>query len=143
MPKLYRYQKTSDEYTTYGPQGEGITELCTLPDGFTYISVPEDGKLSNVQPKQIKVEEVILTDELKEQIKTASPHCQLIYTRMQEKIRAKYCDEDEKYLTRISIGQLAGWYSLQPGEMDLIMEFQTFIEGVRQWGRDERAKLGL
>lgn len=143
MPKLYRYQKTSDEYTTYGPQGEGITELCTLPDGFTYISVPEDGKLSNVQPKQIKVEEVILTDELKEQIKTASPHCQLIYTRMQEKIRAKYCSEDEMYFTRISVGALSGVYTMQPGEPELIADYQIFIESVRQWGKDERAKLGL
>ncbi len=102
-----------------------------------------DGQLAAEQPEQIQVEEPTLSDVLKEQIKAASPHCQLIYERMQVTIKEKYCDEDEKYLTRISIGQLAGWYTLQDGEMDLIMEFQTFIEGVRQWGRDERAKLGL
>lgn len=143
MAKIYRYQKVSDEYTTYTPQGEGLIELCTLPDGYTYVSVPDGATLAAEQPEQVQMEEVIPEGELKEQIKAASPHCQLIYERMQAKIKEKYCDEDEKYLTRISIGQLAGWYTLQPGEMDLIMEFQIFIEGVRQWGRDERAKLGL
>lgn len=143
MAKIYRYQKASDEYTSYGPQGEGITELCTLPDGYTYCSVPDDGKLADEQPDQIQIEELTLTDELKELIKATSPHCQLIYTRMQEKIRAKYCSEDEMYLTRISVGQLSGMYQMQPGEPELIVEYQVFIEGVRQWGKSERAKYGL
>jgi hypothetical protein len=99
--------------------------------------------LSDEQPKQIQIEEPILTDELKEQIKATSPHCQLIYTRMQEKIREKYCSEDEMYMTRISVGQLAGMYQMQPGEPELIVAYQTFIEGIRQWGKSERAKFGL
>lgn len=143
MAKIYRYIKTSDEYTSYSPHGEGITELCTLPDGYTYVSVAGDGLLPAEQPEQIQIEEPILTDELKEQIKSASTHCQLIYTRMQEKIRAKYCSEDEMYFTRISVGQLAGMYQMQPGEPELIAEYQVFIESVRQWGKSERAQLGL
>jgi len=143
MAKIYRYIKASDEYTSYSPQGEGITELCTLPDGYTYVSVADDDQLAAEQPEQIQIEEPILTDELKEQIKAASPHCQLIYQRMQDKIRAKYCSEDEMYFTRISVGQLAGMYQMQPGEPELIVEYQTFIEGVRQWGKSERAQLGL
>lgn len=143
MPKIYRYRKISDAYTTWQPLGEGLVELCALDDGYTYFSVPDDARLADEQPEQVQIEEVTLTDQLKEQIKASSPHCQLIYARMQEKIKASYCDEDEKYLTRISVGQLAGWYTMQPGEMEQIAAFQKFIEGVRQWGRNERAKLGL
>jgi len=105
--------------------------------------VPDGATLAAEQPEQVQMEEVIPEGELKEQIEAASTHCQLIYARMQEQIKAAYCDEDEKYLTRIAVGSLAGWYTLQPGEAELIVGFQTFIEGVRQWGRDERAKLGL
>lgn len=143
MPTIYRYRKVTDEYTTYTPQGEGLIELCTLPDGFTYVSVPDGAVLAAEQPEQVQLEEIVPEGELKEQIKAASVHCQLIESRMQEKIKAAYRDEDEKYLTRIAVGSLAGWYTLEPGEMELIQVFQTFIEGVRQWGRDERAKLGL
>jgi len=141
MPKIYRYQKITDEYCTYIPRGEDITELCVL-DGYTYISVPEEG-LCEDQPEQIVIEPVVLTPEQIEQIKAASPHCRLIYQRMQDKIREKYCDEDEKYLTRIAVGSLAGWYTLQTGELEQIMAFQEFVEGVREWGRAERAKLGI
>lgn len=142
MPKIYRYQKTTDQFTTYTAQGEGIIELCTI-DNTTYISVPDDGNLLAEQPEQIQLQELILTDQLKEQIKIASPLCQLIYTRMQAKIREKYCSEDEMYFARISVGVLSGRYTFQPGEDAAISEYQTFIESIRQWGRDERAVLGL
>lgn len=143
MAKIYRYQKVTDKFTSYTPQGEGLTELCTLPDGYTYFSVADDGKLADEQPEQIQIEEPTITDELKEQIKTASPHYQLIYTRMQQKIRDKYCAEDEMYFTRISVGQLAGMYTMQPGEPEKIAEYQTYIEEIRQWGKTERAHYGL
>lgn len=143
MARIFRYLKQSDEHTTYQPLGDGIIELCTLDDGYTYVSVSDDSTLTAEQPEQVQLEEITLTDQLKEKIKAASPHCQLIYARMQERIKAAYCDEDEKYLTRIAVGQLAGWYTMQPGEPEQIAAFQVFIEGVRQWGRDERAKLGL
>lgn len=137
--KIYRYRPVSDAYTTYRAQGEDIDELCTL-DGFTYISGPD--ALPD-QPAQITVEEVTLTDEMREAIKAASPQCQLIYQRMQEKIREKYCSEDEMYLTRIAVGQMSGTYEMEPHEPALIAEYQAFIEGVRAWGRAQRAELGL
>lgn len=137
--KIYRYQKASDAYTVYRAQGEDINELCTL-DGYTYISGPD--ALPD-QPAQITVEETTLTDELREAIKTASPQCQLIYKRMQEKIRVRYCAEDEMYLTRIAVGQLMGSYEMQPGELEAVAEYQTFIEAIRQYGKEERAKIGL
>lgn len=137
--KIYRYQKESDAHTTYNAIGEDVTELCTL-DGYTYISGPD---VMAQQPPQVSLEEPTLTDELKERIKTASPQCQLIYRRMQEKIREKYCSEDEMYLTRIAVGQMSGTYEMEPHETALIAEYQAFIEGVRAWGREQRAEFGL
>jgi len=137
--KIYRYRPVSDAYTTYRAQGEEVNELCTI-DEYTYISGPDE---LPGQPHQITVEAVALTDEMREQIKSASPQCQLIYKRMQEKIRAKYCGEDEMYLTRIAVGQLMGVYVMQPGEPEAVAEYQLFIESVRQWGKDQRSVYGL
>lgn len=142
MVKVYRYRKVTDDYTTYQAQGENLIELCTI-DGITYISVPDDGRLLAEQPEQIRLEEVDLSGELKERVKNTSPLCQLIYARTQERIREKYSAEDEMYLTRIAVGQLAGIYTMQPHEPALIAEYQAYIESVREWGRAERAKLGL
>jgi hypothetical protein len=138
--KIYRYQKQSDAYTVYQAQGEDLQELCTLDDGYTYVSGPDD---LPPQPNQITVEPVTITTELREQIKASSPHCRLINQRMQEQIRDKYSAEDEMYLTRIAVGVLQGAYVFEPGESDLVTEYQTFVEDVRAWGRVERAKIGL
>lgn len=138
--KIYRYQKQSDAYTVYQAQGEDLQELCTLDDGYTYVSGPDD---LPPQPNQITVEPVTITPELREQIKASSPHCRLINQRMQEQIRAKYSAEDEMYLTRIAVGVLQGSYVFEPDESDLVTEYQTFVEDVRAWGRVERAKIGL
>lgn len=140
---IYRYRKQSDEHTTYSLlTPEGCQELATLDDGYTYVYV-QDGEILPLQPEQITAEKVVLTEDLRRQIKDASPQCRLIYARMQERIRAKYCSEDEMYLTRIAVGQLAGLYEMEEHEPALIAEYQAFIEEVRVWGREERAKLGL
>jgi len=140
MSTIYRYKKVSDEYTTYQPIGEGITELCTLGDGYTYFSCES---LSDSQPEQISIEAVTLTDETKEQIKSASPHVQLIERRKLDMIRAKYSAEDEMYFARISVGAISGVYTLLPHEPALIAQYQADIESIRQWGWAEKAKLGL
>ena len=140
---IYRYQPVSDAYTIYRAQGSEeapIQELCTLDDGYVYFCGPEE---LPPQPPQITVEPTDLTPELREQIKTASPQCQLIYQRMQDKIRKKYCSEDEMYMTRIAVGHMSGTYVMEPHEPALIEEYQEFIEGVRAWGRAQRAELGL
>lgn len=140
MSTIYRYKKVSDEYTTYQPIGEGITELCTLGDGYTYFSCES---LSDSQPEQISIEPVTLTDELKEQIKSISPHVQLIEQRKLDMIRAKYSAEDEMYFARISVGAITGAYTMRPDEPALIAQYQADIEAIRQWGWAEKAKLGL
>lgn len=118
------------------------TELCTLGDGYTYVSVPDAVTLPD-QPAELVIEAVSLTAELRNQIKVASVHCDLIAERMEQKIRAAYSPSDEQYFARIGVGVALGKYAFEPGEEDALLAFGAHVEGVRQWGRDERAKLGL
>lgn len=121
------------------------TELATLDDGLTYVSLPDGAVLPADQPAEIagSIATVILTDALKESIKSASPHTRLISQRMQEKIRATYTLEDEQYFSRIGVGVALGAYVFGTGEQAGLLAFGAFVESVRQWGRTERAKLGL
>lgn len=129
----------SDDYTRYTVSGEGVTELCTL-DGITYIAVA--GELPAHSPL-LTVSEVIVDEVIKEKIKAVSPHTQLIYDRMEAQIRERYAADDEMFLTRIGVGQALGVYQMTAGEQAELMAYQTFVENVRQWGREQRAELGL
>ena len=149
MPSIVSYQKHVNEYTTItlrGPEGmdqPNITELCTL-DGITYMSVP-DGVILPEQPAEIaaSVVSVALDDVLRERIKAASPHSGLVGQRMIDTIRAAYSIDDEMYFSRIGVGAATGLYVPTAGEMEELAVFGNFVEGVREWGRSERAKLGL
>ena len=143
MAHIVSYQKQSDAYTVYQLSAPDSTELCTL-DGITYVSIPDD--ILPEQPAQIAasvVDPVVLTDELKEAIKAASPHCALIHERMEAMIREKYSLSDEQYFSRIASGAALGLYTFQTGEAEALQAFGTYIETVRQCGRDQRALLGL
>lgn len=147
MATIVRYIKVHDAYTTHTlitPTDAGCQELCTLDDGYTYISVPDGVTLPEQIPEiAATLETVTLTDPLREAIKTASTHCQLIAERVIEQIRTKYTVDDELYIARIAVGALQGSYTLQPGEAELIATYQADIEASREWGRQQRAELGL
>ena len=137
MTKIYKYQKVQDAYTTHClvepdynllETEDRITELCTI-DGVTYVSVP-DSIILPVQPEQITVEEVELTDELKESIKSASPHVQLINDRVVSKIREVYSLNDEIKMIRLSPSAESTAYN-------------EYVESCRDWGRVAKANLGL
>lgn len=117
------------------------TELCTL-EGVTYVAVP-DGVMLLDQPAEIAVEPVTLTPELKSAIKAASVHVALVSERMIQKIRGSYSIDDEMFFARIGVGAATGMYTPTNDEMADMQAFGGFVEGVRQWGRTERAKLGL
>jgi len=146
MP-IYKYQRV----TTPGPNGtvlyfrntedNACIELAEV-DGWHYVFAPAEAVLPEQRP-EIEWQEVALTDTLKEQIKTASRPCHLIADRMQQMIRASYSLEDEQYFARIGVGAALGAYQFQAGEQEALLAFGAFVEGVRQWGRDERAKIGL
>lgn len=147
MTTIYRYAKVSDPYTTHTlatPPDSGCTELCTLDDGYTYVAVPVGVMLPD-QPDEIaaSVESVTITPELRDAIKAVSPHCRLISERMIEQIRARYSVDDELFYARIMIGAGAGLYELQAGEVEEVAAFKTHVETVREWGRQQRAALGL
>lgn len=137
MAKIYKYQKITDQFTTYClvepdynllETEDRITELCTI-DGVTYVSVP-DSIILPEQPEQITVEEVELTDELKESIKSASPHVQLINDRVVSKIREVYSLNDEIKMIRLSPSAESTAYN-------------EYVEACREWGRVAKANLGL
>ena len=129
------------------PDSQGVndelhcTELCTL-DGVTYVAVPAALTLP-AQPAEITVQPVTLTPQLKSAIKAVSPHVALVSERMIQKIRGAYTIDDEMFFARIGVGAATGMYTPTDGEMADMQAFGEFVEGVRQWGRDERAKLGL
>lgn len=136
MPKIMRYKKVTDKFTTYAfvepdyLDGEDrITELCTI-DGLTYISIPDNIFVKTPkQPKNVEetLEEVVLSEAFKEQIKKASVHVQLINQRVRDKIAEKYSIFDELK-------------ALRSGDT---FEYNQYVEECRNWGKVEKAKLGL
>jgi len=86
---------------------------------------------------------VVLTAELKAEIKALSPHVQLSYDRLQDRIRAKYSIEDEQAFIRFSVGALMGTYVMKSHEPGEIAEYQAWVEESREIARLERVALGL
>ena len=145
---IYAYTKVSTPYTTiqmalpYEMDSENqCTELCTL-EGVTYVSVPDSVTLPD-QPAELTITEATITPELRDAIKAESPHCRLITDRMEMRISSKYSLSDEQYFARIGVGAALGAYTFAPGEQDELLAFGAYVEAARQWGLDERAKLGL
>lgn len=120
------------------------TELATI-DGTTYVALPDGATLPADQPTEIAgtIATVTLDPVLREQIKAASPHCKLIAQRMVEQIRAAYSIDDEMYFARIGVGAATGMYQPSSDELQAMTVFGEFVESVRQWGRQQRAELGL
>lgn len=151
MAKIYSYTKYVDSQisrTLSLPEGADHhpvgTELATI-DGITYVSIPDTAILPANQADEIQasVTLVTLTPALIAAIKASSPHVKLISERMIEQIRAAYTIDDEMYFARIGIGKSNGLYTPTADELTELSAFGVFVEGVRQWGRDQRAQLGL
>ncbi len=145
---ILKYQKIIDSFTTHTLQEPDYkdsdlrcTELCTI-GANTYVHVPDSLVLPS-QPDVLDISAVSLTPELREEIKSVSPHVRLSYKRLQERIRARYSIEDEQYLTRIAIGFLSGTYDMQEDEPGLITAYQAWVEDCRETARLERTALGL
>ena len=149
MTQIYSYQKVETPHTVIcmslpfaeGDEARHCTELCTL-DGVTYVAVPATVALPQ-QPAEITVELASLTPEIKAAIKAASPHVALIAERMVQRIRAAYTIDDEMFFARVGVGAATGMYEPTSGELAEMQAFGNFVESVREWGRSERAKLGL
>jgi hypothetical protein len=157
MPVLYAYQKITDAYTTYALQGDGIVELCDLPDGRTLVSVPDGIEI--VIPEKVAVasssitgdtkgggtavpeeneeapaepEEIEVTDEIKGVLRAAAPLYQFINARVAEKIRERYSLEDELQLLR-----------RRDKDPEAVARYDQFVEECVAWGTDQKKELGL
>ena len=116
-------------------------ELATI-DGVTYISLP-DGETLPEQHEELVIEPVELTEELREAIKRSSSFCRMISEQCIARIRERYSIDDEAYFSRIGVGAALGVYTFQPGEREQLFSFGEFVESIRQWGREQRASIGL
>lgn len=96
---------------------------------MTYVAVP-DGVVLPLQPVEIMVVTVTLTDELREQIKATSPHVSLINRRVVEMIREKYSADDEIKIMSLPLSTESAAYS-------------AYVRSCREWGATEKARLGL
>lgn len=137
MPKIYKYTKTTDKFTTYALREpdysllqteDRIIELCKI-DGETYVAVPDSLVLPE-QPPQITVVEVTLTTDLKKKIKKKSYVVQLINENVVAKIREQYSINDELEMLQTATGT----------EVDA---YKAYVAKCRLWGRTEKRKLGL
>lgn len=128
MP-IYKYQKVSDQHTTYTLQtnpDQVNQELCTI-DGVTYHYV--EGLLPD-QFEQLAIEEALIDEPLEADIKAHSPVVQLINKRVRQAIEDRYSVADEIKMLRIGSGPEFTAYN-------------AYVEDCRAWGRTEKAKYGL
>lgn len=129
-------------------QGEqAAQELATLLDGRTVVVLFDGHELPAGQPEPIRASiEVLptpLPNDLWVEIRNTSPHMRLIAKRIIDRIRVKFSQDDEQYLTRIACSQAIGIYTMTPDEEALMAEYQATAEAAREWARSEREKLGL
>jgi len=139
MPTIISYRKYIDALITrelhlpldidQHPLG---TELATLADGLTYVSLPVGAALPAGQPAEIaaSIVTVTLTPAQVLDIYAASPHVKLINQHVQEMIAALYSLTDEIKLLRTAPSPEFAAYN-------------AHAESCRAWGRAEKAKLGL
>ena len=138
MPSIIVYQKyitreiTRELRLPEDAQHQRLgTELATL-NGLTYVALPDGVVLPEDQPQEIAatITGITLDDTLRDEIKSASPHVRLINARVAEKIAERYSASDEIKLLRTA----------PSGEFDA---YNAYAESCREWGRAQKAALGL
>jgi len=143
---IYKYTPITDEYTTHRiafPVDEGGVaqgQIIAAFDGAEYAYVPDDAVLPD-QPEQITLSPI--TDDDLPIIKANSPQYRLINKRVVERLRQQFSADDEFKLNRIATGHLLGRYTPTADEMAEIEAFDAAAIKARDWGRTEKAKIGL
>ncbi|MEW6485795.1 MAG: hypothetical protein AB1423_14480 [Pseudomonadota bacterium] len=140
MPKLYRYKKITDAYTTHTVQAEGLVELCEL-DGDTIISVPDDAKLE--ASKVLTVQPVELTEELAAAIKEKSDVVQMVNTMVVEKIREKYDINDELKIIKKMLQCLVNKTTPDAETLKQYTDYIAYTDTCTAWGTEEKTALGV
>ena len=130
MPSIKRYQPITDAFTTHtiiapASPDNAVTELAKI-DGWVYVSVADNATL----PEQsVTVEDVTLTDDLRDQLREASPAIQAIDRITERAIRARYSAADESRALRLGGAEEAAW--------------RDFIAARVAEGETRKAALGL
>jgi hypothetical protein len=129
------------------PDGLTLVDSYVTADGRTVVTIFDGHTLPTQQPSAIaaSVEALPspLPDALRAEIRAASPHARLIAQRLVDRIRSKYTTDDETYFARIGVGQALGTYTMTPGEVQVIAQYQATAEAARAWAKAERDKLGI
>lgn len=147
MTTIYKYQRI----TTPGPDGTTLyfrnaddapraLELGEL-DSWHYVSVPDGASLPE-QPVEIDWQLVTVDDDLRQRLMGTRP-LQMIAEAVVQRIRERYPLDEELFLNRIATGVANGLYVYQDGEEAEVIAFGVWAEDCRQWGRQQRAELGL
>lgn len=133
MAYIVSYRKNITQHTTESLNcPEGSTELCTI-DGVTYVSLPDDYEINiSAQPQCVRdsLQRVEITPELRLEICAHSTHVWLINERVREKIAQLYPLHEEVKLLRTA----------PSSEFEA---YNDYVEQCRQWGREQKAALGL
>lgn len=132
-PKIDNQMNTEEE--------NSLIHLCEI-DEWKYVSVPE-GLTVSVPDEVTTWEVVTIDDELKTKIRNASSYLKIIDDQVQAKIRSLYRLDQELYLSRISVGHLMSTYTPSSEELALIQKYQSDVEEIRQWSKNQRALIGL
>jgi len=98
-------------------------------DGYHYYALPDGYELSE-QHAQITIEPVTVDAVLRDVLCKASPLVQLINRRVCERIAEQYSTTDEIKLLRMG----------PSAEYD---QWNAYVEECRDWGKAEKAQLGL
>ena len=141
MTSIYRYQTPiwRSSLDLQNQEGEiASTDLCTI-DGWRYVSVNDNA----VPDPDVQIEPVTLTAELRAQIKSLSPHCQLIKKRAWERLAKRYSQADQAALDKKMSAAALGVYALSDAEQSVIADYVQAAQEANQWAAQQYAELGL
>jgi len=139
--KLYRYQPIYDKHTIIDanlPENAIIhlsNDQLEEFDNYQYVAFEEKAP---EQPKGIILEEVVLTEELKEKLRQKSHHWQRYKERVIEKIREKYSIDDE--LNIINTKNLA---TKTTDDKSKISEYNNYVKSIKDYYANYKASLGI
>ena len=144
MPKIIEYKKVITSQNTYELRGVEGAELCTIGD-TTYFVIPgtvlPTGQSSEIQSS---IKATTLTDVLNDQIRAASPHCQLINSRRRQRLLdAGYSLDDKDYYIHLHIAMQIG---AVPANAKRTATLAAYIEAFKVaylWAESQYAALGL
>lgn len=144
MPKVIEYKKVITQQNTYELREVEGTELCTIGD-TTYFVIPgtvlPTGQASEIQSS---IKATTLTDVLNDQIRAASPHCQLINSRRRQRlIDAGYSVDDQDYFIHLHIAMQIAAVPVNQKRTATLAAYINAFKMAYLWAENQYAALGL